>query len=84
MLGLRVCRTSGPVALPIEAAAIRWVVLIGVSTAIGAVSVIAPDASGVVGLGQLAWLIILAVTTYQSPTHQGLHDQMAGSLVVHG
>ena len=83
MLGLRVCRTTGPQALAPEAAVIRWALLFGVSLAIGAAAVAAPDVSGILGLGQLVWLVVLIVTTYQSPMKQGIHDRYAGSVVVH-
>jgi uncharacterized RDD family membrane protein YckC len=83
MLGLRVCRASGPQALPLEAAVIRWALLFGVSAVIGIAAIAAPSASGALSLVQLVWLIILAVTTYQSPMKQGIHDKYAGSVVVH-
>ena len=82
MLGMHVYRVSGPVALAPEAAVIRWLLLFGVFSGIGALAVASPDISGVVGLGQLAWVIVLIVTTMQSPMKQGLHDRLAGSIVV--
>jgi uncharacterized RDD family membrane protein YckC len=82
MLGVHVYKATGPQVLEMQAAVVRWAILFGVSTAIGAIAIAAPDAVGVVGLVQLAWLIVLAVTTYQSPTKQGLHDRYSGSVVV--
>ena len=84
LLGLHVFGATGPKPLPIEGAVVRWFVLFGVSSLIGAVAIAAPDTGGVVGFGQLAWVIVLAVTTYQSPTKQGWHDRLAGSYVVRG
>ena len=82
MLGVHVYKATGPQALEMQAAVVRWAILFGVSTAIGAIAIAAPDSVGVVGLVQLVWLIVLAVTTYQSPTRQGLHDRYSGSIVV--
>jgi uncharacterized RDD family membrane protein YckC len=36
----------------------------------------------VLSLAGLAWLIVLLVTTAQSPTKQGLHDRYANTVVV--
>ena len=41
-----------------------------------------PWSGGIVGLVQLAWTLVLLVTTASSPTKQGLHDKFAGSAVV--
>jgi hypothetical protein len=82
LLGIHVYKATGPQALEMPAAVIRWVVLFGISTAIGAIAVAAPDTAGVLGFAQLGWIIVLAVTTYQSPTKQGLHDRYAASVVV--
>ena len=84
LLGLRVCRASGPIPLAPAAAAIRWGFLFGVTFVVGVVSVAAPGTAGVLGFVQLGWVIILAVTTYQSPTRQGLHDQYSNSVAVRG
>ena len=84
MLGLHVFDAAGPKPLPLQGAAVRWFVLFGIGYLIGAIAILSPNTSGVVGLGQLAWVIILAVTTYQSPTKQGWHDRAAGSYVVRG
>ena len=83
MLGLRVCRTSGPQAITPEGAVIRWALLFGVTAVIGAAAVAAPSVSGLLSLVQLIWIIVLIVTTYQSPMTQGIHDRYAGSIVVH-
>lgn len=82
MLGMHVYRASGPQALTADAAAIRWLLLFGISSGIGALAVMSTDLTGIVGLGQLAWVIVLIYTTYSSPTKQGIHDRYAGSLVV--
>jgi len=84
MLGMHVYRVSGPQALAADAAAIRWLLLFGISTGIGALAVASSDLVNVVGLGQLVWLIVLIATTLQSPMKQGIHDRYAGSIVVRG
>jgi uncharacterized RDD family membrane protein YckC len=82
LLGIHVYRFTGPQALAFEAAALRWVLLFGIGSVIGALAVVSPSLQGILGLGQLAWLVVLIVTTSQSPTKQGIHDRYAGSLVV--
>lgn len=82
LLGLRVCQETGPVNLTPQAAAIRWAILFGISSAIGAVAIVAPDAAGIAGLVQLGWIIALAVTTWQDRRKQGWHDRYAHSVVV--
>ena len=82
LLGMRVYGAEGPRPLPIDRAAVRWFLLYGVSSLIGGIAVAAPGVTGPVGLVQLAWVVVLAVTTYQSPTKQGLHDKYAASFVV--
>jgi uncharacterized RDD family membrane protein YckC len=82
LLGIHVYRFTGPQALAFEAAALRWVLLFGVGSVIGALAIVSPSLQGILGLGQLAWLVVLIVTTSQSPTKQGIHDRYAGSLVV--
>jgi uncharacterized RDD family membrane protein YckC len=84
MLGLHVFGAAAPQPLALQNAALRWVVLFGISSLLGAVAVVSPSLTNLVGFGQLGWVIVLLVTTIQSPTKQGLHDQVAGSLVVHG
>jgi len=41
-----------------------------------------PVIGGLVGLAQLAWYLVLLVTTANNPRRQGLHDQYAGTAVV--
>lgn len=82
LLGMHVYRFTGPQALVFEAAAVRWVLLFGIGAVIGALALVSPPLQGILGLSQLAWLVVLIVTTAQSPTKQGIHDRYAGSLVV--
>jgi uncharacterized RDD family membrane protein YckC len=83
-LGLHVFGATGPKPLLVAGAAIRWFVLFGVGSLIGALAVVNADSAGIVGFGQFVWAVVLAVTTYQSPTKQGWHDRLAGSYVVRG
>jgi uncharacterized RDD family membrane protein YckC len=84
LLGLHVFGAAGPKPLRLDSAVVRWFILLGVSSLMGALTVASADLTNVVGLVQLVWVIVLAVTTYQSPTKQGLHDRLAGSFVVRG
>ena len=58
----------------------RW---IGLGSVIGLLAVI-PSASlyGVASLAELAWAVVLLISTSTSPTKQGLHDRFANSAVV--
>ncbi len=84
MLGLHVFGATGPKPLRLDGAVVRWFGLFGVYSLVGALDVVSPDLTNVVGLVQLGWVIGLAQTTYRSPTKQGLHDLFAGSFVVRG
>jgi uncharacterized RDD family membrane protein YckC len=82
LLGSHVYRSTGPQALALEAAAVRWALLFGVAAIIGTLAIAIPAVEGILGFGQLAWLVVLIATTVQSPPRQGIHDKYAGSLVV--
>jgi hypothetical protein len=56
----------------------RW---LAYGTWLGVMGLI-PVVGGIVGLGQMAWTLVLLITTASSPTKQGLHDKFAGSAVV--
>ncbi len=43
---------------------------------------IVPAIGGLVSLAQLAWYLVLMITTANNPRRQGLHDQYAGTAVV--
>jgi uncharacterized RDD family membrane protein YckC len=63
-------------------AVVRWLAMtLGPIPAIIAL-VAPPEIVAVVGLGSFLWSIVLLVTTATSPTHQGLHDRWAQTLVV--
>lgn len=56
----------------------RWVGLGWFLTLFG----IVPSLASMANLADFVWLIVLLVTTVQSPTKQGLHDRFANSAVV--
>jgi len=57
---------------------IRWLALGGVATLVG----IVPALAGLAGLLGAFWELLLLVTTASSPTKQGLHDRIAGTVLV--
>jgi uncharacterized RDD family membrane protein YckC len=78
MMKLQVGSAFAGNTLTIGQAATRWALLgypLGLLTAI-------PAISGLAGLVQLVWVLILLVSTAASPTKQGIHDRFANSAVV--
>jgi uncharacterized RDD family membrane protein YckC len=78
LIGIRLLQAADGTPLPLEAAVIRWLALIGIVELLS----IVPVATGVLGLIALVWWIILLVTTATDRLHQGMHDRWAGSVVV--
>ena len=88
-LGLRVrladAEGAGPgssPAVPVEAAGRRWAVLAILPIAVGSLS-----ASGAVDVSVLAvvngaWYLVLLVSAAMDPLRRGLHDRVAGTIVV--
>jgi uncharacterized RDD family membrane protein YckC len=71
-----------PDALPIEAAWRRWAVLAVLPIAVGSLA-----ASGALDIGALVivngtWFLVLFVSAAADPLRRGLHDRLAGTLVV--
>lgn len=64
--------------ISVNDAILRWLALSG------AVSILTlvPDVGPTISLLSLVWLMVLLVTTYSNPLHQGLHDRWARSVVV--
>jgi uncharacterized RDD family membrane protein YckC len=56
----------------------RWLAM---GSWLGVLGVV-PVVGGFIGLAQLAWYVVLLVTTGSSPTRQGLHDRFAGTAIV--
>ncbi len=75
---------DAPDALPIEAAWRRWAVLAVLPIAVGSLA-----ASGALDLGALVivngtWFLVLFISAAVDPLRRGLHDRLAGTLVVPG
>ena len=71
-----------PVALPLEAAWRRWAVLAGLPIATGSLA-----GSGAIDVSVLtvvngAWFLLLLASTAADPLRRGLHDRVAGTIVV--
>jgi hypothetical protein len=66
----------------VSAAVVRWAVLWGVFCLLGALAILSTALSIVSFAGQLAWLVVLIYTAGRSPAKQGIHDQLAESVVV--
>ncbi len=80
-LGMQVGDASTGATLTMEQAVRRWLALGGVFALAQLLNPI-PLLGLLIGLASLVWVIVLLVTTAQSPTKQGLHDQFANSVVV--
>lgn len=81
VLGMQVGNASDGATLTTEQAIRRWVALgapFGIAQALNPV----PGLGILIGLAAFVWFIALLVTTAQSPTKQGLHDQFANTVVV--
>jgi uncharacterized RDD family membrane protein YckC len=81
MLGMQVGNQTDGATITMDQGIRRWL-------ALGGIFALAQTLNGFPGLGilialaSLIWTIALLVTTAQSPTKQGLHDQFAGTMVV--
>ena len=80
-LGMEVGNASDGASLTTEQAVRRWLALGGALSLAQFLNPI-PGIGILIGLLSLVWVIALLVTTAQSPTKQGLHDQFANSIVV--
>jgi uncharacterized RDD family membrane protein YckC len=80
-LGMQVGNAADGATLTMEQAVKRWLAVGGVFSLAQFLNPL-PLLGLLVGLASLVWVIALLVTTAQSPTKQGLHDQFAGSVVV--
>jgi uncharacterized RDD family membrane protein YckC len=81
LLGMQVGNAADGATLSMEQAIRRWLALGGVFALAQALNPL-PLLGILLGLASLIWVIALLVTTAQSPTKQGLHDQFAGTIVV--
>ena len=81
VLGMQVGNASDGATLTMEQAIKRWIAL-GAPFSIAQALNPLPGLGVIIGLASLGWFIALLVTTAQSPTKQGLHDQYANTVVV--
>ena len=80
-LGMQVGNAADGATLTMEQAVKRWLAVGGVFSLAQFLNPL-PLLGLLIGLASIIWVIALLVTTAQSPTKQGLHDQFAGSVVV--
>ena len=80
-LGMQVGNAADGATLTMEQAVRRWLALGGVFSLAQTLNPL-PGVGLLLVLAGLVWVIALLVTTAQSPTKQGLHDQFAKTVVV--
>jgi uncharacterized RDD family membrane protein YckC len=81
LLGMQVGNAADGATITMEQAVRRWLALGGIFTLSQFLNPI-PALGLLIGLAAFIWAIALLVTTAQSPTKQGLHDQFANTIVV--
>ncbi len=81
VLGMQIGNETDGATLTYQQAAIRWL-LLGAPFGLAQLLNPWPGLGILISLLGLVWLIVLLVTTAQSPTKQGLHDQYAHTMVV--
>jgi uncharacterized RDD family membrane protein YckC len=81
LLGMQVGNAADGRSLTQEQAIKRWIFLGGPLGLLSALSPV-PTLGILLSLAALAYFIYLLVTTAQSPTKQGFHDQQASTVVV--
>jgi uncharacterized RDD family membrane protein YckC len=82
LVGLRVVDVRTGAALPWSGALRRWVGLGGPLWAGPLVAPLAPTVSAAALLGAWLWFLVLLVGTVRHRANRGLHDRVAGSMVV--
>jgi uncharacterized RDD family membrane protein YckC len=81
VLGMQVGNQTDGATITMDQAIRRWLALGGIFALVQALANL-PLLGLLVWLASVIWVIALLVTTAQSPTKQGLHDQFAGTMVV--
>ena len=82
LLGMQIGHEADGRTIDNNQAMIRIVAMFGPGFVAGVVSAFALSLAGVVQLVAFIWFLALLYTTAKSPTHQGLHDQYAHTMVV--
>jgi uncharacterized RDD family membrane protein YckC len=80
LLGMRL-RAAGGGPLRAGPAVVRWIVLAAPPAAAAILGIVVPGLRPSFALVVLVWQLILLVTTIGSPSKQGVHDHLAGSIV---
>jgi uncharacterized RDD family membrane protein YckC len=80
-LGMQIGNAVDGSTITMDQAIRRWLALGGIFSLAQTLNGF-PGIGILIGLASLIWTIALLVTTAQSPTKQGLHDQFAGTMVV--
>jgi uncharacterized RDD family membrane protein YckC len=80
-LGMQVGNQTDGSTITMDQAIRRWLALGGIFALVEALANL-PLLGILVWLASVIWIIVLLVTTAQSPTKQGLHDKFAGTMVV--
>ena len=80
-LGMQVGNAADGATMTTEQAVRRWLALGGVFSLTQFLNPV-PGVGALLALLSVVWVIALLVTTAQSPTKQGLHDQFANTIVV--
>jgi uncharacterized RDD family membrane protein YckC len=80
-LGMQIGNQTDGATITMDQAIRRWLALGGIFSLAQTLNGF-PGLGILIGLAGLIWTIALLVTTAQSPTKQGLHDQFAGTMVV--
>jgi uncharacterized RDD family membrane protein YckC len=81
MLGMQVGNAADGATLTTEQAVRRWLALGGIFSLAQFLNPL-PGLGILIGLVSFVYVLALLVTTAQSPTKQGLHDQFANTIVV--
>lgn len=81
VLGMQVGNQTDGATITMDQAIRRWLALGGIFSLVQALNTL-PLLGLLIGLLSLVWVIVLLVTTAQSPTKQGFHDKFAGTMVV--
>lgn len=81
VLGMQVGNQTDGATITMDQAIRRWLALGGIFSLAQTLNGF-PLLGALIILASLIWTIALLVTTAQSPTKQGLHDQFAGTMVV--
>ena len=80
-LGLRVVDAQTWTRVGLDRAVIRWCFLVFLSDAVGALGA-TMGAAALAGLASSAYAFVLLATTAFGPERQGLHDRLAGTVVL--